>query len=391
MHLAINAVPIQVGGGLTVVRGLLHSLRQIHPEWRITVFTGSCKTHESILSLDCADRVEHITGPSGSLASFRWQNSKLGERLQENNTDAFVTFNHYLSNISCPQIVYHLNLRRFCKVYRSRNPIEILKEFLRDRSARRALSFAHANVFESHYLQKAAETLLKKLIQLPKVIYIGLPKELLTLASEKSATETNSRRIVAITSPQKHKDNPTLIRMLAELSRREPEQDWRLDIAGGVSDSAWEPLKQLAEQEGVKDRIVWHGFCDHDQLTALLQSAQCLVSASQLESFAMVPLEAMARGCPPVVADCTSMPESIGSAGLLVSPGNPQAFASAVQRIAYEPNLRQQFVEEGDQWIRQFQWSTCGQSFATLIERIAKQDTNGEIPNEPASSNCRSG
>jgi len=372
MHIAINAMPIHIGGGLTVVRGLLHGLRQVHPEWRITVFTGSRKTHESIQSLGCADHVERITGPSGSLASFRWQNSKLGERLQENKTDVFVTFNHHLFNISCPQIVYHLNLRRFCKTYRSRNPVEILKEFLRDRSARRALSLAHANVFESYYLQKTAETLLGNPIQIPKVIYIGLPKELLSLAHGRLVEETSSRRIVSISSPQKHKDNPTLVRMLAELSCREPEQNWQLDIAGGVSDSVWEPLKKLAKQEGVEDRIVWHGFCDHDKLTTLLRSAQCLVSASQLESFAMVPLEAMARGCPPVVADCTSMPESIGSAGLLVSPGNPQAFADAVQQITYEPGLRQRLVEEGYQWVSNFQWAKCGQAFAELIQQVGR-------------------
>jgi len=370
MRITLNAIPLRPGGGLVVLRGLVQSLREKHPDWHLLVLTGSRETHESIESLGCASRVERITGPSGSVASFLWQNTKLGERLLANKTDVFVAFNHHLSKIPCPQIVYHLNLRRFCKTYRSGNPVEIVKEFLRDHSARRALSLAHANVFESYYLQEAAEKMLDKPIQLSKVIYIGLPKELLAFSNAKLETKSNSRRIVSISSLQKHKDNPTLVRMLAELSRREPEQDWQLDIAGGVSGSAWEPLKQLARQEGIENRITWHGFCNHDKLTALLQSAQCLVSASQLESFAMVPLEAMARGCPPVVADCASMPESIGSAGLLVTPGNPRAFADAVQRITYEPHLRQRLVEEGYQWVHNFQWAECGRAFAELIQQV---------------------
>lgn len=368
MRITLNAIPLRPGGGLVVLRGLVQSLRQVHPDWHITVLTGSRDTHESVESLSCANRVERIEGPSGSFASFLWQNRKLGEKLRENNTDVFIAFNHYLSNIPCTQIVYHLNLRRFTDTYRSRNPLEMLKEFLRDRSARQALVHAHANVFESCYLQQAAERSLNKPIRRPEVVYIGLPKELLTIAANNSATESNSRRIMAITSPQKHKDNPTLVRMLAELSRREPEQNWQLDIAGGMAASVWEPLKELAKQEGVEDQIVWHGFCDRDKLTTLLQSAQCLVSASQLESFAMVALEAMARGCPPVVADCASMPESIGSAGLLAFPGNAQSFADAVQHIAHEPNLRRQLVADGHQWIRKFQWAECGRAFSELIQ-----------------------
>lgn len=371
MRITLNAFPLRPGGGLVVLRGLVQSLRQAQPDWHVTVLTSSHETHSSVESLGCADCVKRIPGLTGAFATYRWQNSKLGEMLRENSTDVFVAFNHYLPNMPCPQIIYHLNLRRFNKAYRSRMPVEILKEYLRDRSSRRALTLADANVFESRYLQEAAERCLDQSVQRSNVIYIGLPEELHALSKESCPTRNSSRRLVSITSPQQHKDNPTLIRMLAELSRREPEQHWRMDIAGGVTDSAWAPLKQLAKQEDVDDRIVWHGFCNSDKLTALLRSAQCLVSASQLESFAMVPLEAMARGCPPVVADCTSMPESIGSAGLLASPGNPQAFADAVRRIAYEPNLREQLVENGYQWILRFQWAECGQAFATLIQQLA--------------------
>ncbi len=371
MHIAINAIPIQPGGGLTVLRGLVQSLRACRPAWRITVLTGSDATLESVESLGSATNVDRALDASNSAHAYLWQTARLGPLLRKRGVDVLVAFNHYQLHVSCPQVVYHLNLRRFCRAYRSRRPTALAQEALRDWLARRALRRADANVFESRFLRDAAAISLGRQPKHAEIIYVGLPDSLLTSSGDRpTAGATNSRRLVAITSPEPHKDNPTLIRTLARLVRKEPQTDWHLDIVGGVDAAAWQPMRHLAEGLGVRGRIAWHGFRDQDAIARLLRGALCLVSTSQLESFAMVALESMARGCPPIVADCAAMPESVGDAALLATPGKPAAFADAALRIANEPHLREQLVSRGQTWIRNFRWSRCGAAFAKTIETL---------------------
>ncbi|MEX0642675.1 MAG: glycosyltransferase family 4 protein [Pirellulales bacterium] len=376
MRIAINAIPIQPGGGLTVLRGLVNGLRASRPTWRITVLTGNDATHKSVVSLGGASDVDRALTGTNSANALLWQNTRLGSLLRKRGVEVLIGFNHYQLNVSCPQIIYHLNLRRFSWAYRSRRPSTALQEELRDWLARRALRRADANVFESRFLRDAATLATGRKPRNVDVIYIGLPDTLLDAPDDKPSVTNESRRLVAITSPAPHKDNSTLIRTLARLARKEPQQDWHLDIVGGVDPAAWAPMRQLADVLGMGGRITWHGFRDHDAITHLLRGALCLISTSQLESFAMVALEAMAQSCPPIVANCAAMPESIGDAGLLAIPGTPASFADAVLRIASEPGLREQLVSRGYDWIRNFRWSRCGAAFAETIEALARNEVS---------------
>jgi glycosyltransferase involved in cell wall biosynthesis len=370
MHIVINAIPIQPGGGLTVARGLVHGLRACRREWRITVLTGNDATHDSMATLNCADDLYRARAGRTSMLTFLWQSMWLGSLLRKVRADVLIGFNHYQLGVACPQVVYHLNLRRFSRAYRSRRPAAKLQETIRDWLARQALRRADANVFESRFLRDAAAITSRRRPRNARVIHIGLPDKLLASGLEHPAATSSSRRLVAITSAEPNKDNPTLIRTLARLTHKAPREEWHLDLVGGVDPAAWNSMRQLADAFGVRHRITWHGFRDQDAITELLGRALCLISTSQLESFAMVALEAMARGCPPVVADCAAMPESVGDAGLLATPGRPGAFADAVRRIANEPGLRDELVARGHSWVRNFRWSRCGLAFAETIEKL---------------------
>ncbi|MCA9267352.1 MAG: glycosyltransferase family 4 protein, partial [Planctomycetales bacterium] len=326
MKVFINALPIRHGGVLTVLLGLVKGLREASDDLDLTVLTSAERTYNAVVGLRCADRVDRRLVGSNAPITYAWENMFLGRHVQAAGADVVLTFNHYLHNVSCPQVVYFNNLRRFSKQYRSTNPFNMLAEAVRDRAAAAALKRADANVFESTFLLDAAAASHLRPIRNPHVIYVGLPDRLLDAPSETTSSGAESRRLVAITSPQPHKDNETMIRTLAELVRREPETDWRLDVAGGVTAHAFDPLRRLAAELGVGVRITWHGYCDHHQLASLLRNGLCLLAASRLESFAMVPLEAMAYDCPPVVANYASMPESIGQAGLLAEPGSASSF-----------------------------------------------------------------
>ena len=371
MHIAVNAIPLRPGGGLTVILGLLRGLRGESPEARLTVFAHHEPTVRALQDSGDADSVRVVRPVASNVGLFIWQEHIFGSVLRSARADALVTVNHYLRNIPCPQVVYHLNLLRFSRDNSTGGARSRVTDWFRNKAAERALFRAEANVFESHYLKDRAVACYPGAGARNSVAYIGLPDAVVEESTQSDDGYRGQPRILAVTSPYPHKDNETLIRMLAALRAQAPNVPWRLDIAGGSSEKDWDPLRRLASELGVTSSVSWLGFCDHRRLDALLRQSLCLVSTSLVESFAMVAIEAMARRCPAIVADSAAMPESVGDAGLLARPSDAASFAEAVRGLYETPGRREQVVQRGLEWIEPLRWSRCGRDFWELFRNLA--------------------
>lgn len=74
-----------------------------------------------------------------------------------------------------------------------------------------------------------------------------------------------------------------------------------------------------------------------DDVDAWLTAAEVLVLTSRWEARALVVQEAMAAGVPVVVPAVGGLPGLVGTAGLLVPPGDPEATARAVDDLLGDP------------------------------------------------------
>jgi glycosyltransferase involved in cell wall biosynthesis len=74
-----------------------------------------------------------------------------------------------------------------------------------------------------------------------------------------------------------------------------------------------------------------------DDVDAWLRAADVLVLTSRWEARALVVQEAMAAGVPVVVPAVGGLPGLVGTAGLLVPPGDPEATAQAVDGLLDDP------------------------------------------------------
>jgi glycosyltransferase involved in cell wall biosynthesis len=152
---------------------------------------------------------------------------------------------------------------------------------------------------------------------------------------------------------------------MAELERREPGA-WRLAIAGGRNPEVWQPLRELAGSLGVADSIDWLGFLGRSDLVEELDRSLALISPSRVESFAMVPLEAMARGLPVIVTSEASMPESVGSAGIMVDAGDPAQFADAAVSLTDESTWTER-SRLGREWAGSLTWDGFGRDVMKVV------------------------
>ena len=81
----------------------------------------------------------------------------------------------------------------------------------------------------------------------------------------------------------------------------------------------------------------------------------------------MVAVEAMSWSCPAIVANATSMPESIGDAGRLAIVGDADDFADKIIEIYDDINLRQGLVNKGHMHIKALTWEAAADSFEGII------------------------
>jgi glycosyltransferase involved in cell wall biosynthesis len=137
----------------------------------------------------------------------------------------------------------------------------------------------------------------------------------------------------------------TAIRPLGAL----PE-DASLAIVGPVAPAFRSELEALAAAEGVAHRVRFGRAARADVRDHYLTADVTLfTSAIEHEAFGLVPLEAMAAGCPVVSTGVGGSAEYChdGANCLRVPAGDATALAAAVRRLAEEPDLRQRIVAGG--------------------------------------------
>ncbi|HEU4420909.1 MAG TPA: glycosyltransferase family 4 protein [Pilimelia sp.] len=108
-------------------------------------------------------------------------------------------------------------------------------------------------------------------------------------------------------------------------------------------------LVRLCGRLGLRERVTFLGFVDHDRVPALLRGADVLVMPSRYEELGTAVVEAMHCGVPVVAARTGGMPGLVGDgeAGLLVDPGDVAGFAAAIDRLLADPAARRRMGEQG--------------------------------------------
>jgi glycosyltransferase involved in cell wall biosynthesis len=129
-----------------------------------------------------------------------------------------------------------------------------------------------------------------------------------------------------------------LIDALAKL-RPEILANVRLAIAGNGEHAA---LRSRIASHGLQSQVEVHGWLSAEQCKRLLASADAFVLPSHNEGLPMAMLEAMAWGLPPIVTPVGSIAEVVQHErnGLLTPPGDVDALARAMERLAADRELR---------------------------------------------------
>ena len=147
----------------------------------------------------------------------------------------------------------------------------------------------------------------------------------------------------------------------------------RFLVAGSGTHEA--ELHKQADQLGLGEHGTFLGWIGDDVLHSLYAIADVCVVPSIYEPFGLVALEAMASGCPCIVADTGGLREVVPheEVGLRFRPRDPEALAEVAVRVLSDDELGRRLVAEAYDHLRRFDWNDIAEQTSEVYSELVSE------------------
>jgi len=147
----------------------------------------------------------------------------------------------------------------------------------------------------------------------------------------------------------------------------------RFLVAG--SGTAEPELREQARALGLHAHGAFLGWIGDDVLHSLYRISDLTVVPSIYEPFGLVALEAMASGCPCLVADTGGLREVVPNeqVGLRFRSRDPESLGQMAERLLTDAALRDRLVTEASEHVLGFDWSDVARQVAALYGEVASE------------------
>ncbi len=176
------------------------------------------------------------------------------------------------------------------------------------------------------------------------------------------------RFILSLGHLEKRKNLQAVVAAIGKLRTEDSFGDVGLVLAGRDEFGEGEALRRSAERLCVPLTITG-ALDDHDRNCAL-SAAECLAMPSLSEGFGIVPLEAMAAGCPVVAATSGAIPEVVADSALLVECGDHYGWTRALARVLGDSSTSADLVESGRRRVRAYGWERSAELLRDLHDEL---------------------
>jgi alpha-1,3-rhamnosyl/mannosyltransferase len=173
--------------------------------------------------------------------------------------------------------------------------------------------------------------------------------------------------MATVCSIEPRKNLKLLVEVLRILKSRN-KLPFPLLVAGG---SGWKnsDLFRRVESAGLtSSEVAFLGYLPDIDLPRFYAGAQLFLFSTLYEGFGLPPLEAMASGTPVVASDAPCMPEVLGDAAILRSPGSAEIFADAVLMVLEDEGLRQRLRSAGFVQSQNYRWERSAMALNNVFE-----------------------
>ena len=177
-----------------------------------------------------------------------------------------------------------------------------------------------------------------------------------------------SPRVLYVGSIFNRRHVPDLIAAVDQVSARHPGVE--LDLVGDNRSFPRQDI-QAAVAGARHAKVRWHEYVSDMQLEQLYAAATGFAFLSEYEGLGLTPLEALARGVPPVLLDTPVARESCGSAALYAPTPDPGAIAAAISQLLCDQPTRARLLAAAPAVLARYDWTNAAADTLRVVTGVA--------------------
>lgn len=130
-------------------------------------------------------------------------------------------------------------------------------------------------------------------------------------------------------------------------------------------------LRRLVEELRLKEFVFFVGSVSNDELLGFYQASDLYLCMSEHEGFCVPLIEALHFSLPVIAFSSSAIPETLGSAGVLIQNKDPLELALIMKRLLSDPRLRKDLIDRGKTQVQKFSLEAFKQKLtAEIIEKL---------------------
>ena len=373
MKIFLNLLAATTGGQITRAYSFIESFASSSLENELVVL----KKKGFLPELKSVPRITVIeitlsNGRFKSIMRMAWENFFMRKIICSNQPDIFLTFSHYLPNVSLslPTVVAVSNLAPFSpEAFEKENLIGKLRLVI----LRRTIS---ASAFRSSAIialsKKCLETLLEIGVPSSKISVIpnGV-RNVSPLTNCDPLDECKSGKyILSVSHFYRYKNYEVLLNAYSRLTSDLKDAN-RLTLVGKFYDKKYVvELKILAEQLGIASNVDFIDGLHGDELDKVFRGAKIFIFTSLIENSPNILLEAMSYGLPIISTYNDPMPEFGGDALIYFDPNCSSTLASNMEKLLTDDVKRSNIGVLARNKAKQYSWNDFTQKVLLLCKEV---------------------
>jgi glycosyltransferase involved in cell wall biosynthesis len=172
-----------------------------------------------------------------------------------------------------------------------------------------------------------------------------------------------------------HKNLDFLLNTFNHLRKERPELYL---VLVGKNDFFYSKIKELARRLNLwqpnnsNNSVIFPGYVPDAQLEVLYQEARLYIFPSLYEGFGLPPLEAMAKSCPVLSSDRSSLPEVLGPAAVYFNPQDEKDALAKINLLLDNENIRQEYINKGLEQAKKYNWWECASETLNVYKQVLR-------------------
>lgn len=204
--------------------------------------------------------------------------------------------------------------------------------------SKRAINNSYASIFTTHYARTAfnlSDEKLKNSTVIPHGVELKISKK-----SNYSFSKSTPFNIIYVSPVLEYKNHNYIIDSIKNIVEN---YNLKLHFVGGGDSSLIKKLKQKISRFQLASNVVFYPFLKQSEVYSLMKNSDLALFMSSVECFGITLLEYMRTALPIICSNASSLPETLGDAGIYVDLNKSEGLVNAIKSFYEDESLRKKY------------------------------------------------